>query len=90
MTKRTVAAVLWLLAVWTVGNALGLLAGWPSFVGPALGLVVAALVWWDPAGWLWPRHVQSAAARRRLADLTRVSGSAQAPELRRETDTAHT
>ena len=90
MTKRTVAAVLWLLAVWTLGNIVSTFTGIPSILGPAAGLAVAALVWWDPAGWLWTRHVQSPAARRRLADLARVSDSSQAPELRRETDTAHT
>lgn len=88
MARRTVTALLWLLAVWTVFNALSVYAGVPAWVGPAAGLAVAALVWWDPSGRLWQIRAARAAARRRLADLPRVSQSpTTAPELRRETET---
>ncbi len=87
MLKRMVTALLWLCAAWTFGGMLSAFAGIPSLVGPVLGVVIAAVVWWDPAGWLWaPRP--SPAARRRLADLARVNVSEDAPEVRRTTETA--
>jgi hypothetical protein len=56
MNKRNLAAVLWFLAGWSGG---GLLAGifvLPSVVAFAPGILLAGLVLWDPAGWLWERQ----------------------------------
>jgi hypothetical protein len=86
MTKRNVTTVLWFLAVWTAGDMLTVFAGWPSLSGPALGLLVAAVIWWDPAGVLWARRVDKARIRRRLADLPRAADTPTETELRSEVD----
>lgn len=87
MVRRTVTALLWLFSIWTVGGALSVYAGVPSLAGPVVGAAVAGLIWWDPSGRLWkPRP--SAAARRRLADLARVSATANAAETQRKPEVA--
>jgi hypothetical protein len=87
VTRRVFTSIAWLLATWTGFGALALIAGLPDWLGPASGLVVAGLIGWDPAGWLWkPRP--SAAARRRLADLARVSDTANAAEAHRRVEIA--
>jgi hypothetical protein len=88
MAKRSIAAFLWLLAVWTVGGALNVFAGSPDLLGPAAGLLVAWLVWQDPGGRIWGARVDRARVRRRLADLPRVTESASDVELRPEVDPA--
>jgi hypothetical protein len=85
MVRRTVTAILWLFAIWTTVGAVAVYAGLPSIVAPALGLVVAALVWWDPRGWLW-MPVPNAAVRRRLASLDRVPDSPASGEIRPEAE----
>jgi hypothetical protein len=88
MTKRTVTAVLWLLTVWTAAGIVTTYSDVPSLVGPVLGLIVGALVWADPAGWLWGPRTDRARIARRLADLPRASESQGDVELRHEVDTA--
>lgn len=53
MNKRTLATVLWAMAGWTLGLMLAWVVGLPSLFGPALALLFAAIVWWDPTGRLW-------------------------------------
>ena len=55
MTKRIIATVLWFVAGWWGGSlAVGLLA-LPTILAFVPGILLAALVWWDPAGVLWSR-----------------------------------
>ena len=89
MTKRTVAAVLWLLAVWTVMGMVAAFTGMPSVIAPAVGLLVAALVWRDPTGRLWNERVDRARIQRRLADLPRVTEQTGESEQWREADATH-
>ncbi len=53
MSKRNVATVLWFLMGWTLGSMVAVFSGYPSILGLALGLPVAALVHWG-IGRLWP------------------------------------
>jgi hypothetical protein len=90
MLKRTIAALLWLFAAWTLGGMISVFAGAPYILSPVLGILVALIVWWDPAGWLWsrrPRH--SPALRRRLADLERVPDHGAGAAIRRESESAN-
>lgn len=84
--KRNATAILWFLAVWTVGGALVLFAGWPAPVAPVAGILAGALVWADPGGWLWKDSSDAVIRRRRLADLDRVPESLAGTETQRETE----
>jgi len=53
MSKRNLATSLWFLMGWTLGLMLVATAGLPSFVAPALGVLFAAIVRWDPSGRIW-------------------------------------
>jgi hypothetical protein len=77
MKKRNLVAFLWFFGGWTLGSALAFFAGLPWVLGPTLAVFLAAVVWWDPAGLLWPTagHVQ------------RVSGNGSTAR-RTETDPA--
>jgi hypothetical protein len=86
MTKRTTAALLWLLAAWTGASMVTTFTGLPWLLAPAVGLLVGALVWWDPTGRLWGPPPDNARIRRRLADLPRMSESRRAAEPPREAD----
>jgi hypothetical protein len=55
MKKRALATVLWFGAGWSGGGLLVGILGLPSVLGLAPGILLAGLVLWDPAGWLWPR-----------------------------------
>lgn len=88
MTKRTVTAVLWLLTTWTAAGIVTTYSDVPSLVGPVLGLIVGALVWWDPARWLWGPRTDRARIARRIADLPRISESRSEAELLHEADAA--
>ena len=78
MGKRNLAAVLWFLAGWVGAGGVFAMAGINSDLGIGVGGVVAALVWWDPAGWIWARPT----ARRRIRPINDV-----AAELDRNTGT---
>ena len=56
MKKRNLAAFLWFFGGWTLGSALAFFAGLPWVLGPTLALLLAAVVWWDPTGLLWPNE----------------------------------
>lgn len=86
--KRTATAILWFLAAWTVGGALVVLEGWPSFLAPAAGFVIGTLVWADPGGWLWKASSDATIRRRRLVDLDRVPESSMSADTQRETEPA--
>ena len=53
MSKRNLATSLWLLMGWTFGLILAAMAGLPSLAAPALGVLFAAIVRWDPSGRIW-------------------------------------
>jgi len=55
MSKRNLATVLWFLAGWSGGGLVVGLMGMPSILALVPGLLVGALVRWDPAGALWSR-----------------------------------
>ena len=88
MTRRAVTTILWFFASSIATGPLSVYAGLPSFIGLALGLAVATLVWWDPRGWLWKPAPDRAAMRRRIAELERVPDQAPAGEMRHETGSA--
>ena len=55
------------------------MSGMPSSLGIGVGIVIAGLVWWDPAGWIWARP----ATQRRVRPINEVAAeldrAAQAP-----------
>jgi hypothetical protein len=55
MSKRNLATVLWFLAGWVGAGGVFALSGMPSDLGIVVGVVVAGLVRWDPAGWIWAK-----------------------------------
>jgi hypothetical protein len=57
MTKRNVATILWFLAGWSGGGLVAGLLGLPAIAAFVPGLLIAALVRWDPSGLFWPRTV---------------------------------
>ena len=65
MSKRNVAAVLWFFAGWVSTGAVFAMAAMPPELGVAVGVVVAALIWWDPVHWIWPKP----AAQRRVRPI---------------------
>jgi hypothetical protein len=54
MLKRGLSGVLWLISVWFGYGLLLLVVDAPRFLGPVLGLSVAAFVMFDPLGLFWP------------------------------------
>ena len=86
MIRRTVTAALWFAAGWGFGGLLAYLAGIPVVLAPAVGLVPASLVAWDPTGVVWGPKPDRKLIARRIADLERVSTTASgpAPERRME------
>ena len=79
MSKRNLAAVLWFFAGWVGAGGVFAFAGMPSNLGIVVGVVIAGLVWWDPAGWIWVRS----ATQRRVRPINEVAAeldrAAQAP-----------
>ncbi|HET7180905.1 MAG TPA: hypothetical protein VFI15_01595 [Candidatus Limnocylindrales bacterium] len=69
MNKRNVATVLWFLAGWVSAGGVFAMSGLPSDLGAVVGAVVAGLVRWDPAGWIWARPV----ATRRIRPINEVA-----------------
>ena len=54
MTKRWLAAALWLSAGWYVGNYISAFTGVSMLLGPALGTALALLFAGDPFHVIWP------------------------------------
>jgi hypothetical protein len=55
MTKRWLAAFLWLYAGWYAGNFISDMAGVSPLLGPALGTALAVLFAGDPFHVIWRR-----------------------------------
>jgi hypothetical protein len=55
MSKRNLATVLWFFAGWVSAGGVFAMSGMPSSIGIVVGVVVAGLVRWDPAGWIWAK-----------------------------------
>jgi hypothetical protein len=68
MTKRNVATVLWFIAGYTGGGLVFGFLGMPLGLAFVPGIVVAALVRWDPMGLFWP-----APAERRVRPINEVA-----------------
>lgn len=69
MSKRTLATILWFFAGWVGAGSVFALSGLPSELGMLVGAVVAALVDWDPAGWIWAKQPP----RRRVRPIDEVA-----------------
>jgi len=55
MTKRNIATALWFVAGWWGGSLAAGLMGLPMILAVLPGIILGAVVWWDPAGALWSR-----------------------------------
>jgi hypothetical protein len=69
MVKRVAAGFLWFFAGWYFGAFVVFVMGVTPLVGPALGLLAAALVAGDPFGIFWAKRAPTATrerVRRRL------------------------
>lgn len=69
MSKRGLATVLWFFAGWFAASSVFAMSGLPGDLGAVVGAVVAGLVRWDPAGWIWTRPV----VRRRVRPINEVA-----------------
>lgn len=69
MKKRNLATVLWFLAGWSAGGLLVGIMGLPSVLAFVPGVLIAGLVRWDPAGWLWTRP----ATQRRVRPINELA-----------------
>ena len=69
MNKRTLAAILWFFAGWVGAGGVFAMSGLPSELGMVVGAVVAALVDWDPKGWIWAKP----APKRRIRPINEVA-----------------
>ena len=87
MSKRNLATILWFFAGWVGAGGVFAMSGMPSDLGIVVGVVVASLIRWDPAGWIWPKP----APKRRVRPINDVAAeldrAAQAPSADRETAT---
>ena len=55
MTKRVLAAGLWLFSGWYLGAFIAWVLGISALLGPALGITAAILIAGDPRGIIWMR-----------------------------------
>ena len=55
MTKRVLAAGLWLFSGWYLGAFIAWVLGISALLGPALGITAAILIAGDPRGIIWKR-----------------------------------
>ena len=69
MSKRTLAAILWFFAGWVGAGSVFAMAGMPSELGMIVGAVVAALIDWDPKGWIWAKQPP----KRRIRPINEVA-----------------
>ena len=70
MKKRVAAGAVWLYVTWYAWSVLANATGLPDFLGPFLGLAVAAFVWIDPTNRIWQAPP---AAAPRIADSAGVA-----------------
>ena len=84
MSKRNLATVLWFFAGWVGAGGVFAMSGMPGDLGIVVGVVVAGLVRWDPAGWIWAKP----APKRRIRPINDVAAeldrAAQAPNTEAE------
>lgn len=59
MTKRWIAAALWLFAGWYAGNFISSATGVSLLLGPALGTALAVLIAGDPFHVIWARPART-------------------------------
>ena len=69
MSKRNLATILWFLAGWVAAGGVFAMSGLPADLGAVVGAVLAGLVRWDPAGWIWTRPVP----KRRVRPINEVA-----------------
>ena len=69
MNKRNVATILWFFAGWVASGSVLAMSGLPADLGAVVGAVVAGMVHWDPAGWIWMRPT----AQRRIRPINEVA-----------------
>jgi hypothetical protein len=55
MNKRNLATVLWFFAGWVGAGGVFAMSGMPADLGIVVGVVIAGLIRWDPAGWIWAK-----------------------------------
>lgn len=55
MNKRILATFLWSMVGWTAGAMATFFLGLPDGLNIALAVLIAAVVWFDPAHLLWPQ-----------------------------------
>ena len=69
MSKRNLATILWFFAGCVGAGGVFAMSGMPSDLGIVVGAVVAGLVRWDPAGWIWAKP----APQRRVRPINDVA-----------------
>ena len=69
MSKRNLATVLWFFAGWVAAGGAFAMSGMPADLGIVVGAVLAGLVRWDPAGWIWAKP----APQRRIRPINDVA-----------------
>ena len=55
MNKRILATFLWFNVGWTAGAMATFFLGLPDGFSWGLAIILAAVVWWDPAHLMWPQ-----------------------------------
>ena len=55
MNKRILATFLWFNVGWTAGAMSAYFLGLPDGFSWGLAIILAAVVWWDPAHLMWPQ-----------------------------------
>jgi hypothetical protein len=81
MSKRNLATVLWFFAGWVGAGGAFAMSGMPADLGIAVGVVVAGLIRWDPAGWIWAKPATTRRVRPIndvAAELDRTTGAPSA------------
>ena len=63
MSKRNLATVLWFFAGWVSAGGVFAMSGMPADLGIVVGVALAGLVRWDPAGWIWAKPVPTRRVR---------------------------
>jgi hypothetical protein len=69
MSKRNLATVLWFFAGWVGAGGVFAMSDMPSDLGIVVGVVLAGLIRWDPAGWIWAKP----APTRRIRSINDVA-----------------
>ena len=75
MNKRILATFLWFNVGWTAGAMASFFLGLPEGFSWGLAIVLAAVVWWDPAHLMWPqgRRIVKTVPTRQIVGGRRVA-----------------